>query len=136
MPARSYPESGVKTPFHSCSHHGEVPSRVAEFAKLNRYHVGMMPYFLEKLRATPDGDGNLLDHSLVLVWKPDGRFECAQSQARSDVPLAGHANGKLKGNLHVREKDGTPMSNILLTVMHKLGVEVESIGDSTGEVAI
>ncbi|HEV1284006.1 MAG TPA: DUF1552 domain-containing protein [Bryobacteraceae bacterium] len=132
---RVYPESGVKTPFHSCSHHGEVPSRIAEFARLNRYHVGMMPYFLEKLRATPDGDGNLLDHSLVLYGSPMGDSN-AHNHKRVPMFLAGHANGKLKGNLHVREKDGTPMSNILLTVMHKLGVEVESIGDSTGEVAI
>jgi Protein of unknown function (DUF1552) len=132
---RVYPESGVKTPFHSCSHHGEVPSRIAEFAKLNRYHVGMMPYFLEKLRATPDGDGNLLDHSLVLYGSPMGDSN-AHNHKRVPMFLAGHANGKLKGNLHVREKDGTPMSNILLTVMHKLGVEVESIGDSTGEVAV
>ncbi len=132
---RVYPESGVKTPFHSCSHHGEVPSRIAEFAKLNRYHVGMMPYFLEKLRATPDGDGNLLDHSLVLYGSPMGDSN-AHNHKRVPMFLAGHANGKLKGNLHVKEKDGTPMSNILLTVMHKLGVEVESIGDSTGEVAV
>ena len=132
---RVYPESGVKTPFHSCSHHGEAPSRIAEFAKLNRYHVGMMPYFLEKLRSTPDGDGNLLDHSLVLYGSPMGDSN-AHNHKRVPMFLAGHANGKLKGNLHVREKDGTPMSNILLTVMRKLGVEVESIGDSTGEVAI
>ena len=110
-------------------------SRIAEFAKLNRYHVGLMPYFLEKLRNTPDGDGNLLDHSLVLYGSPMGDSN-VHNHKRVPMFLAGHANGKLKGNLHVRAKDGTPTSNVLLTVMHKLGVEVESIGDSTGVVAI
>ena len=66
------PESGVKTPFHPCSHHGENPAKIAEFAKLNRYHVSLLPYFLEKLKNTPDGDGNLLDHSLVLYGSPMG----------------------------------------------------------------
>ncbi len=69
---RVYPESGVKTPFHSCSHHGESPARIAEFAKINLYHASLVPYFLEKLRDTPDGDGNLLDHSMVLYGSPMG----------------------------------------------------------------
>src|ERR1700680_539367 len=132
---RVYAESGVKVPFHSASHHGETPAKIADFAKINRYHVSLVPYFLEKLKNTPDGDGNLLDHSLVMYGSPLGDSN-AHNHKRVPMFLAGHANGKLKGNLHVREKDGTPMSNILLTVMHKLGVEVESIGDSTGEVAI
>ena len=69
---RVWPESGVKTPFHPCSHHGENPARIAEFAKLNRYHVSLLPYFLQKLKNTPDGDGNLLDHSMVLYGSPMG----------------------------------------------------------------
>ena len=83
---RVWPESGVKTPFHPCSHHGENPAKIAEFAKLNRYHVSLMPYFLEKLKNTPDGDGNLLDHSHDAVRQPDGRFERSQPQARAAVP--------------------------------------------------
>jgi hypothetical protein len=132
---RVYPESGVKTPFHSCSHHGESPSRILEFAKLNLYHVGTVPYFLEKLKNTPDGDGNLLDHSLVLYGSPLGDSN-AHNHKRVPIFLAGHANGQLKGNLHVRCDDSTPMANILLTIMRKLGVEMDRIGDSTGEVAI
>lgn len=132
---RVFPESGVKTPFHPCSHHGENPARVAEFAKLNRYHVGLLPYFLNKLRDTPDGDGNLLDHSMVLYGSPMGDGN-VHNHKRLPLLLAGHANGTLKGNLHLRCPDGTPMANVLLTMLHKLGVNVPSFGDSTGEVAI
>jgi hypothetical protein len=132
---RVWPESGVKTPFHPCSHHGETPAKIAEFAKLNRYHVSLMPYFLDKLKNTPDGDGNLLDHSLVLYGSPMGDSN-VHNHKRVPLFLAGHANGKLKGNLHVREKDGTPMANVYLSMLHKLGVDVPSFGDSTGEVSI
>jgi hypothetical protein len=132
---RVYPESGVKTPFHSCSHHGETPSRIAEFAKLNLYHVGLVPYFLDKLKNTPDGDGNLLDHSMVLYGSPLGDSN-AHNHKQVPIFLAGHANGALKGNLHIRTKDSTPMANVLLTMVHKLGMKVDSIGDSTGEIAI
>jgi Protein of unknown function (DUF1552) len=131
---RVYPESGVKTPFHSCSHHGESPTRIAEFAKLNRYHAGLVPYFLEKLKNTPDGDGNLLDHSMVLYGSPMGDSN-AHNHIRVPILLAGHAGGQLKGNLHVRAKQGTPMANILVTMVKKLGMNVDKIGDSTGEIA-
>lgn len=132
---RVWPESGVKTPFHPCSHHGENPTRIAEFAKLNRYHVSLLPYFFQKLKDTPDGDGNLLDHSMVLYGSPMGDSN-VHNHKRVPMVLVGHANGKLKGNLHVRTKDGTPTANILLTMLHKLGVGVESFGDSNGEIAI
>jgi hypothetical protein len=132
---RVYPESGVKTPFHPCSHHGENPTRIAEFAKLNRYHVSMVPYFLDKLKNTPDGDGSLLDHSMVMYGSPMGDSN-VHNHKRVPIFLAGHANGKLKGNMHVRCKDGTPASNIYLTMLHKLGVNVESFGDSKSEIAI
>ena len=132
---RVFPESGVKQPFHPCSHHQENPAKIAEFAKLNRYHVSLVPYFLNKLKNTPDGDGNLLDHSVVLYGSPLGDSN-VHNHKRVPIFLAGHANGGLKGNLHVRAKDSTPMANVLLTVAHKLGVNVESFGDSNGEVAI
>jgi hypothetical protein len=132
---RVWPESGVKTPFHNCSHHGETPTRVEEFARLNRYHVSMIPYFLEKLKNTPDGDGNLLDHSMILYGSPLGDSN-VHNHKRVPLFLAGHANGTLKGNLHVRTKDGTPMGNVLNTMLHKLGVKVENFGDSNGEIAI
>ncbi|HEY1496211.1 MAG TPA: DUF1552 domain-containing protein [Candidatus Solibacter sp.] len=132
---RVWPASGVKMPFHPCSHHGENPAKVMEFAKLNRYHVSLIPYFLEKLKNTPDGDGNLLDHSMILYGSPMGDGN-VHNHKRVPMFLAGHANGKLKGNLHVRCADGTPMANVYLTMLRKLGVNVQSFGDSTGEVEI
>lgn len=132
---RVFPESGVKTPFHPCSHHGENPDRVAEFAKLNRYHVSLIPYFLERLKNTPDGEGNLLDHCMILYGSPMGDGN-VHNHKRVPLFLAGHGNGTLKGNLHVRCPDGTPMANVLLTMLHKLGVNVQSFGDSSGEIAI
>jgi len=132
---RIFPESGVKTPFHSLSHHNETPSQIAEFAKLNRYHVGLVPYFLEKLKNTPDGDGSLLDHSLILYGSPMGDSN-THNHRRVPLFLAGHAGGQLKGNLHCTCPAGTPQANALLTVMHKLGAGIGSVGDSTGEIAI
>jgi Protein of unknown function (DUF1552) len=132
---RVFPESGIKTPFHTMSHHGSIPSKIFEYAKLNVYHMNLFPYFLEKLRSTPDGDGNLLDHSLVLWGSPMGDSN-VHAHKRLPVLLVGHANGQVKGNLHVKCKDETPYANVLLTMLHKLGVDQPSIGDSTGEVAI
>ena len=133
--SRVYPESGVKKPFHAQSHHRENPEQVAEFAKLNRYHVSMVPYFLEKLRRTPDGDGNLLDHAVVMYGSPMGDSNVHEHR---HVPLflAGHASGRIRGNLHLKCPLGTPMANVLLTIGRKLGLELSSIGDSTGKVSI
>jgi hypothetical protein len=131
---RIWPESGVKTPFHPCSHHGETPAKVAEFAKLNRYHVSLIPYFLEKLKNTPDGDGSLLDHSLVLYGSPMGDSN-VHNHKRVPLFLAGHG-GKVKGNQHIMTKDETPMANVLLTMLQKVGVKTESFGDSTGTIAM
>jgi hypothetical protein len=132
---RVYTESGVKVPFHSCSHHGETPAKIAEFAKLNRYHVSLVPQFLERLKKTPDGDGNLLDHSLIMYGSPLGDSN-AHNHKRVPVFLAGKANGKVKGGQHIRCEDSTPMANIHLTLMNKVGMELEKVGDSTGEIAI
>jgi hypothetical protein len=117
------------------SHHDEEPSKIAEFARLNRYHVGLVPYFLEKLKNTPDGDGSLLDHALVLYGNPMGDSQ-THNHRRVPLFLAGRACGQVKGNLHRVCPAGTPQANVLLTIMHKLDVPVESVGDSTGEVAI
>jgi hypothetical protein len=132
---RIFPESGVKTPFHTLSHHSEKPALIAEFAKLNRYHVGMVAYFLRKLKDTPDGDGNLLDSSLVLYGSPMGDSN-THNHRRLPMLLAGHAGGRLKGNLHRVCPPGTQNANCLLTILRKLGVEIETFGDSAGELAI
>jgi Protein of unknown function (DUF1552) len=132
---RVFPESGFKTPFHTMSHHGSIPSKILEYAKLNVYHMSLLPYFLEKMRSTPDGDGNLLDHSLILWGSPMGDSN-VHAHKRLPVLLAGKASGQVKGNLHVRCKEETPYANVLLTTLRKLGVDQDAIGDSTGEVAI
>jgi len=132
---RMFPESGVMMPFHTLSHHSETPALIAEFAKLNRYHVRVLTYFLRKLQDTPDGDGNLLDHSMVLYGSPMGDSN-THNHRRLPLFLAGHASGALKGNLHRVCPAGTPLANCLLTMLHKLGVEIESFGDSTGVMAI
>ena len=132
---RVFPDSGVRTAFHSASHHGGRAERVEAYAKLNKYHVGMVPYFLEKLKNTPDGDGNLLDHSLVLYGSAMGDSNL-HNHKRCPLFLVGGANGAFKGNLHFKGEDGTPMANAYLTILHRLGVDLESFGDSTGELAI
>jgi hypothetical protein len=132
---RVFPGSGVKTPFHSLSHHGEKPDTIAELAKLNQYHVTTIAYFLDKLKNTPDGDGNLLDHSLVAYGSPMGDSN-VHGHKRLPLLLAGHANGKVMGNNHVACADGTPMANAWLSVLHKVGINVETFGDSNGVLAI
>ncbi len=132
---RIFPESGVKDPFHTLSHHSGTSALIEEFAKLNRYHVSLVPYFLQKLKNTPDGDGTLLDHSLVLYGSSMGDSN-THNHRRVPLYLAGHACGQLKGNLHRMCPDGTPQANALLTVLRKLGVEIDSVGDSTGEIEI
>lgn len=133
--SRVYTESGVKTPFHSLSHHGNKPDKLEEFSRLNTFHVDQVAYFVDKLKNTPDGDGNLLDHSMVLYGSPMGDGS-VHNHLRVPLFLAGKANGQLKGNHHLLCADGTPMANALLTLLHKLGVDVDAFGDSTGEVAI
>jgi len=132
---RVFPESGIKAPFHTLSHHGSIASKIAEYAKLNVYHMSLLPYFLDKMKRTPDGDGNLLDHSLILWGSPMGDSN-VHAHKRLPVLLVGGAGGKVRGNQHVKCKDETPYANVLLTTLRKLGVEQEKLGDSTGEVAI
>ncbi|MEZ5289983.1 MAG: DUF1552 domain-containing protein [Vicinamibacterales bacterium] len=132
---RVFPESGFKTPFHTMSHHGSVASRIDDYAKLNTYHMTMLPPFLEKLRATPDGDGNLLDHSMILWGSPMGDSN-VHAHKRLPVLLLGKANGAIRGNNHVRCAPETPYANVLLTMLRTLGVDQPSIGDSTGEVEL
>src|SRR5437870_7448691 len=124
-----YAKSGIRDAFHILSHHSNLRENMDKFAVLNRYHTTIFTYLLEKLKNTPDGDGNLLDHSMVLYGSPMGDGN-VHNHKRVPMFLAGGANGKLKGNLHLRCKDGTPMANVLLTMLHKLGVNAEKFGDS------
>jgi hypothetical protein len=131
-----YAASGVNDPFHNLSHHSEVPANIERYARLNAYHMtATLAYFLGKLRDTPDGDGNLLDHSLVLYGSG-----MSNSNQHDHEPLptivAGGASGALVGGRHIRAGAGTPMANLLVALLQKLDVRVESFGDSTGVVAL
>ena len=129
---RVFPASGSSSAFHTISHHQEKEDKIAEYQKINTYHVSLIPYLLEKLKKTPDGDGTLLDNSLVLYGSPMGDSNL-HNHKRCPLFLAGRAGGRLKGNLHVRAADGTPMANAMLSVLHALGLDgVERFGDSTG----
>ena len=126
---RVFADSGVTTGFHSASHHGDREDRVTAFARINRYHISMVPYFLDKLKRTPDGDGTLLDNTLVLYGSPMGNSN-VHNHKRCPLFLAGHAGGKLKGGVHIKAADGTPMANAMLTVAQTLGLELDKFGDS------
>jgi len=134
---RAFPESGNNAGFHGASHHGENEQRIIQFGQINKYHVSLLAYFLEKLMNTKDVDGaSLLDNSLVLYGSPmgDGNLH---NHKRVGLLLAGHAGGALKGRLHVRAADGTPSANVYLTLFHKLGLDdVTVFGDSTGELSL
>jgi hypothetical protein len=128
---RTNPESGFNGAFHSTSHHGQRENTIKEFARLNHYHVSLVPYLLEKLKNTPDGDGTLLDNSLVIYGSPMGDSH-VHNHKRCPLFLAGHAGGRLPGGVHVPTADGTPMANAMLSVMHTLGFDdMTSFGDST-----
>ena len=131
--ARVFPDSGVTTAFHSTSHHGGREERVRQFAKINEYHVSMIPYLLDRLQNTMDGDANLLDKTLVIYGSAMADSNL-HNHRRCPLFLAGGAGGQLEGNLHLHAEDGTPMANVMLSLMHKLGMsDLESFGDSTGE---
>ena len=130
--ARVYPMSGVNSAFHPASHHGENEARIQAFAQINKHHVGLMPYFLEKLKGVQEGEANLLDKTLVIYGSPMGNSN-VHNHKRCPLFLAGKANGKLKGGLHLKAADGTPMANVMLTLLHDLGLsDVQAFGDSTG----
>lgn len=131
--ARIYPESGVDKPFHPASHHGNNPKAIEDFNEINRYHVGLLPYFLDRLQEIQEGDSNLLDKTMIVYGSPMGDPN-VHNHKRCPLILLGGANGQLEGGVHVNCEDGTPMANVLLGVMHKLGLDdVESFGDSTAD---
>ncbi len=130
-----YAGSGVREGFHNASHHSNERKNMDQFALINHYHIKQLAGFLEKLRATPDGDGTLLDHSMVLYGSS---LSDANEHNFDPLPviLAGGASGKLAGNRHLRHAQGTPMSNLMLSMLDLLGVQQDSFGDSTGRLSI
>jgi hypothetical protein len=134
--SRVYPDSGVEEGFHPASHHGGNPQNVEAFAKINRYHVGMLPYFLNRLQETMEGDTHLLDKTMIIYGSPMGDSNL-HNHKRCPLFVVGGANGQLAGNLHLKAPDGTPMANAMLSLMHKLGMDnVGSFGDSTGDLSL
>ncbi|HZF28058.1 MAG TPA: DUF1552 domain-containing protein [Gammaproteobacteria bacterium] len=133
---RLYPKSGVNEGFHNASHHSEIPANIDRLAKLNEYHTRTtIAYFLGKLASTPDGDGTLLDHSLVLYGSGMGN---PNQHDHNPLPmlLAGGGSGRLKGGRHLHAGVDTPFANLLVTVLGKLDVPVERFGDSTGALEV
>jgi len=128
----SFPKSGYDGGWHGTSHHGDIPTNKANYAKVNRYHVQNLAYFCEKLRNIPDGDGNLLDH--VLIYKGTNMGN-SHRHAHEKIPviLVGGIDGTFKGNRHLVFPDSTERAaNLLLSILHMYGIERDSIGDSTG----
>ena len=129
--SRAYPESGVSAGFHPASHHQDREDRIRDFQKINTYHVAQLPYFLNKLKNTPDGERSLLDNTLVIYGSPMGNSS-VHNHKRCPLIFAGHAGGQLKGGLHIKAAEGTPMANPLLGAMHLLGLgDRATFGDST-----
>jgi hypothetical protein len=128
---RTYPEIGVPEPHHPISHHGNNPDKLAKLAKINQFHVTLFAEFLQKMAATPEGNGSLLDHSLYLYGSGMGDPD---AHDHTDLPLivAGGAAGKMQGGRHVTYEKHTPMANLHLTLLNKAGVEMDSFADSNG----
>ena len=126
---RVYRDAGVTTGFHIASHHQDRDERILEFAKINRYHVSLLPYFLNRLKSIPDGESDLLTNSVIVYGSPMGNSN-VHNHKRCPLMFLGHAGGKLKGNRHIKNPDGTPMANAMLSVLQMVGLEIDQFGDS------
>jgi Protein of unknown function (DUF1552) len=129
---RTYPEIGVPDPHHPTTHHGNNPEKLAKMAKINAFHVSLFAYFLEKLRAVPDGDGTLLDHTVYLYGSGMGNPD-VHDHVNLPILVAGGA-GKLKGGRHLRYKEPVPLANLHLSLLDKVGVRLDAFSDSTGKI--
>lgn len=130
-----YPRSGVRDSFHTLSHHSNSEENKLRFALINNYHITLFAYLLEKLDAIPDGEGTLLDNSMILYGSgmSDGN---SHNHDPLPIVLAGGAAGKLEGNRHIVNPEKTNMSNLLLSMLNKLDIEQDSFGDSNGTIAL
>ena len=130
---RTYPQVGVPDGHHATSHHQNKPEKIEKLVKIQLYHIGLFADFVKKLQETPDGDGSLLDHSVLLFGS-----NMSNSNLHNHFPLpnvvVGGAAGRMKGNQHIRCEDHTPMTNLLLAMLDKGGVPLDKLGDSTGEL--
>lgn len=130
---RTYPEIGVADPHHPTSHHGGDPEKLAKLAKINTFHMGLFSDFLQKLKATPDGDGSLLDHTVYVYGSGMGNSSLHDHEKLPMLVAGGAASG-LKGNRHIRYEKGMNLSNLHLTLLDRVGIHQDAFGDSTGEI--
>jgi len=130
---RTYPEIGVGDPHHPISHHGNEPEKVAKIAKINTHHVSLFADFLQRMKATPDGDGSLLDHSVYLYGSGMGN-PSLHDHENLPILVAGGAATGLKGGRHIRYEKGTNLANVHLTLLDRVGIHLDSFVDSTGKV--
>lgn len=132
---RVFPESGSDRPFHPASHHGGREEAIKEFNKICQYRVAQVPYFIQRLKETMEGDSSLLDKTVVMWGSPMADANL-HNHRRCPLVLLGHGNGMLEGGLHIKAPDETPMANAMLSVLNELGMEMDQFGDSTGELAL
>jgi hypothetical protein len=130
---RTYPEIGVPDPHHPTSHHGNDPEKLAKIAKINTFHVSLFAQFLEKLKSTPDGDGSLLDNTVYLYGSGMGN-PSLHDHENLPILVAGGAACGMRGGRHIQFKNGTPLANLHLTLLDRVGVHLDSFGDSNGKV--
>ena len=136
LSSRLYPESGLMVPFHSASHHAGKHEAILDFNLINRYHVSLLAHLVDKLKDSVEGDANLLDKTMIIYGGAMGDPNI-HNHRRCPLLVLGHANGQLEGGVHLKAPDRTPMANVMLTLMHKLGLEeVEHFGDGTGEFTL
>ena len=132
---RTFPESGSDRAFHPASHHGDTEKGVLEFNKICQYRVSQMAYFLKRLEETYDGEQSLLDQSMIIWGSPMGDANL-HNHRRCPLIVFGGANGQLSGGKHIKAPSGTPMANAMLTLLQKLGHDLESFGDSTSAMSL
>jgi len=130
---RTYAEIGVPDPHHPTSHHSNDPLKLAKLAKINAFHISLFAYYLERLRATPEGEGTLLDNSLLMCGSGMGNPD-VHDHTNLPIVVAGGAGGRMKGGQHVVFDTPMPLANLHLTLLDKLGVPLDSFGDSTGRI--
>jgi len=130
---RTYPQIGVPEPHHPTSHHGNDPVKVEKIAQIGQYHVEFFARFLEKLEATPDGDGSLLDNTIYLYGSGMGN-PSLHDHLNLPILVAGGASTGLKGGRHIRYAQGTPLANLHLTLLDRVGVRLDGFGDSNGKI--
>ncbi len=130
---RTYPEIGVSDPHHPLSHHGNDPEKIARMAKINQFHVSLFAEFLGKLKSTPDGNGSLLDHSLYLYGSGMGNPN-VHDHKNLPILVAGGAAGGMKGGRHIKFEKPTPLANLHLTLLDRVGVRLDSFADSQGKI--